>query len=207
MPREHCDRPVPGKRYRIFDPLWKQTILLWLGRKDVSRERKEEFIEKLIEFEDGCGEWKNRERCDRGFYEYRAYFLAAAGIAEFKESDRADETIGQILRWGFGYFNEEEQEWQTFLAPIASNARTVLEETEHTNAIAALVNLIAESEDEDTQRQAARSLGEIGAGNTQAIVALVNLIAYSKIGMDLEGSGIQFGENRHGQSTGNRGVS
>ncbi|WP_324634254.1 NACHT domain-containing protein, partial [Phormidium sp. CCY1219] len=177
LPRTHINRPIPENSYRIFDPLWKQPILLWLGRKDVPKERKEEFIAGLVEFEDGCREWENRDKCDRGLYEYRAYFLAAAGIAEFKECDRADEIVAQIVRWGFGYFSEEKQDWRTFLDPIKSDARTVLRETERTQAIAGLVKLIAESESEFTRRQAAESLGKIGAGNPQAIAGLVNLIA------------------------------
>ncbi|MCT7994823.1 HEAT repeat domain-containing protein [Laspinema olomoucense] len=175
LPRNHINRPVPGKHYRIFDHLWKQTILLWLGRKDVLKERKEEFIERLVKFDDGCGKWENRDRCDRGFYEYRAYFFTAAGIAEFKECDLADEIVAQIMRWGFGDFDKEKQKWRTFLDPIESDARIVLGETECTKAIAALVNLIANSE--DPRWLAARSLGEIGAGNPTAIAGLINLIA------------------------------
>ncbi|MCT7975135.1 HEAT repeat domain-containing protein [Laspinema olomoucense] len=180
LPENHIDCPVPDKRYRIFDPLWKQTILLWLGRKDVPRERKEEFINQLVEFEDGCGEWENRDRCDRGFYEYRAYFFAAAGITEFKKCDQADEIIAQIVQWVFGYFIEEEQEWQTFLDLIASNARTVLGETERTKAIAGLVKLIAHSESGYTRWQAAYSLGAIDPGNPEAIPGRFKLIAHSE---------------------------
>ncbi|WP_368009813.1 HEAT repeat domain-containing protein [Laspinema palackyanum] len=181
LPREHCDRPVPsGKPYRIFKPLWKQTILLWLGRKDVPKEKKEEFISRLIEFEDGCREGENRYRRDRGFYEYRAYFLAASGIAEFKECDRADAIVAQVVRWRFGYFNEEKQDWRTVLDPIESDARTVLRETERTKAIAGLVHLIIHSENEENRCLAAEILGNIDPGNPEAIAGLVHLIAHSE---------------------------
>ncbi|AFY84626.1 NACHT domain-containing protein [Oscillatoria acuminata] len=177
LPREHCGRPVPsGKPYRIFEPLWKQTILLWLGRKDVPKEKKEEFISRLIEFEDGCGEGENRYRRDRGFYEYRAYFLAASGIAEFKECDRADEIVAQLVRWGFRYFDEEKQEWPTFFDPIELEVRTVLGETEPTKAMAALFNLIANSENVYIRWQSAYILVQMGAGKPTVIAALVNLI-------------------------------
>ncbi len=180
LPSNHINRPVHGKRYRIFDPLWKQTILLWLGRKDVPTERKEAFIERLVEFDDGCGEWENRNDCDQGFYEYRAYFLAAAGIAEFKKCDRADEIATQTVKWVFGYFNEDKQAWQTFLDSIKSDARTVLREIERTKAIAALVKLIAESESEEIRMLTAESLSRIDPGNPQAIAELVKLIAESE---------------------------
>ncbi|WP_254563677.1 HEAT repeat domain-containing protein [Oscillatoria sp. HE19RPO] len=172
LPKKHCDRPVPGKRYRIFDLLWKQTILLWLGRKDVPKDKKEEFISRLVQFEDGCRTFS--------FYGFRAYFLATAGIAEFKECDRADEIIAQIVLWGFGNFNEEKQEWRTFLDPIASKATTVLGETEHIKATAALVNLIAHSEFRFNRCKAAERLGKIDPGNPEAIACLVNLIAHAE---------------------------
>ncbi|MGL4499446.1 MAG: NACHT domain-containing protein, partial [Planktothrix sp.] len=77
LPRNHVNCPVEGKEYRIFQPQWKQVILLWLGRDDdIEEGEKEAFIQKLVSFETGCyGK----------FYWYLAYFLAAAGINEFKE--------------------------------------------------------------------------------------------------------------------------
>jgi hypothetical protein len=90
-----------------------------LGREDVQKEQKEEFIQALVEFEDGCEK----------FYRYRAYFLAAAGIAEFKDCSRADEIVEQIVEWSFGY-EIEEQEWIPYKsAPCAEAARAVLLET------------------------------------------------------------------------------
>ncbi|WP_374877936.1 HEAT repeat domain-containing protein [Microseira sp. BLCC-F43] len=67
LPREHIDRPVKDrdkpqeyKRYRIFEPQWKEVILLWLGRdEEMINKQKEEFIDALIKFEDGCGKWRN----------------------------------------------------------------------------------------------------------------------------------------------------
>jgi hypothetical protein len=67
--------PAQGM-YRIFEPQWKEVILLWLGREDVAKEYKEGFINALVTFEDG---WED-------FYHYRAYFLAGAGIAEFRDN-------------------------------------------------------------------------------------------------------------------------
>lgn len=48
LPRDHVNYPVEGKKYRIFDPQWKQVILLWLGREDIDDSQKEEFI-RVIE--------------------------------------------------------------------------------------------------------------------------------------------------------------
>ncbi|MEH2182371.1 NACHT domain-containing protein, partial [Nostoc sp.] len=165
--------------YRIFEPQWKEVILLWLGREDVKKQQKEDFIKALVEFEDGCNSqsqilnWK-------GFYEYRAYFLAAAGIAEFKDCALADAIAKQIVTWGFGYFNIEKQQWQRFDERIEKKAKAVLAETDCKKAIAALVELIRDSQSEETRRQAASILGKIAPNNHTAITALVELIRDSQ---------------------------
>ncbi len=80
------DNPPPDG-YRIFEPQWKEVFLLWLGRdgeEDEDKEKlinqKEALIKALVTFEDG---WEN-------FYHFRAYFLAAAGIAEFQDCRSSD---------------------------------------------------------------------------------------------------------------------
>jgi len=156
--------------YRIFERQWKEVMLLWMGRKDVDREEKEAFIQALVEFKDGCS----------SFYGFRTYFLAAVLIDEFKDCSLGDAIVAQIVKWGFGYFNIEKQEWQTFLDPIAEGAKAVLPESVRTRAIAALTELIRTSEDEDIRWQAAISLGEIDEGNSDAIAALTELIRTSK---------------------------
>ena len=156
----------PDARYRIFEKQWKEVILLWLGREEVGKGEKEGFIKALVEFEDGCDD----------FYDYRAYFLAAAGIAEFKDCRLADEIVSQVIKLGFGYFDEEKQQWQTFLEPIADGSREILKETARERAISTLVELINTSQNGYTWWHAAKSLGIIGQNNPVAIAALVEFI-------------------------------
>ena len=160
--------PTKDGVYRIFEKQWKEVILLWLGREEVGKEEKEGFIKALVEFEDGCDD----------FYGYRAYFLAAAGIAEFKDCSLADEIVSQIVKWVFG-FNEEKQQWQTFPYRLAQGSRDILKETDRERAIVALAELIRTSQNEHTWSNAAESLGVIGKDNLVAIAALVGLIANS----------------------------
>ena len=159
----------PDARYRIFEKQWKEVILLWLGRDEVGNEEKEGFIKALVEFKDGCDD----------FYGYRAYFLAAAGIGEFKDCSFADEILRLIAKWGFGDFNEEQQQWQTFLDPLAEVSREILKETDREMAISTLVELIRNSGDEYTRRSGAYILGEIGKNRPEAIATLVELIRNS----------------------------
>ena len=156
----------PDARYRIFEKPWKEVILLWLGREEVDKEEKEGFIEALVKFKDGCND----------FYRYRAYFLAAAGIVEFKDCSLADEIVSQIIKWGFTSFNEEKQKGRTFLEPIAKGSREILEETDRERAISTLVELINTSQNGSTWWHAAKSLEIIGKNNPVAIAALVEFI-------------------------------
>ncbi|MEH2420983.1 MAG: HEAT repeat domain-containing protein [Nostoc sp.] len=170
------DNPALGV-YRIFAPQWKEVILLWLGREDVGKEKKEEFIQALVEFDDGCGEYRAIDTVRRGFYEFRAYFLAAAGVDEWKNSVNADAIVAEIVKWDFGEFKVEQNNWVRFLRPIAEGARTALTQTNRIKAIAALVELIGQPQlDDRSQWQVAYSLGQIGSSNQKAIAALVELI-------------------------------
>ncbi|MBE9059340.1 HEAT repeat domain-containing protein, partial [Sphaerospermopsis sp. LEGE 08334] len=164
----HAENPSQGT-YRIFQPQWKEVILLWLGREDVEEEQKAAFIQALCSFQDGCGE----------FYKYRAFFLAAAGIDQFKECKLSDQIVAELIRYGFGYFDKDQQNWVRFTDTLATTARKVIPETNHQQAIQALVDLIRNSDNEYTKRRAAESLGKIGNGNEYAIQALVDLIRIS----------------------------
>jgi HEAT repeat protein/type II secretory pathway predicted ATPase ExeA len=160
------DNPEQGI-YRVFESQWKEVILLWLGREDIAKEQKEEFIKALVEFEDGC----------KDFYKYRAYFLAAAGISEFWDCGRASGIVEQIAKWSFGYFNVNKQEWRTFIEPIEEGARATLTEMQGHRMIAALVQLISSTQDESIRSQVAFILGKINPGNQDAIRVLVQLIS------------------------------
>lgn len=154
----------PDANYRIFEPQWKEVILLWLGREDVP---KEQLIGALVDFEDGFEE---------GFYQFQAYFLAAAGIAEFVDCSRADEIVEQIVEWGFGYFNIKKQKWSNFLGSIADGAAAILPETDRTRAITNLEELIKNCQNDYSCHIAAESLLAIDPSNSIAMRTLEHLI-------------------------------
>jgi len=187
LPRTHDnDNPKPvSERYRIFEPQWKEVILLWLGREEVAKEQKEAFIKKLVKFEDGCGKfyWYPPR-----FYWYPAYFLAAAGIAEFKDCERAQEIVKQIVEWSFGGFDKTEKKWK-FFYPLDKKALTVLRGIRHDKLIPALTELLQSCQDEQIRQKladrhfdkiligrVALTLLEIDPINLEATQAIKNLI-------------------------------
>jgi len=82
-----------NRSYRIFEKHWKNVFLLWLGNTQTRKSQKEKLIENLLKFQDNCS----------GFYRYRAFLLAAEGIAEFPDSQFADEIICWLIELSFGY--------------------------------------------------------------------------------------------------------
>jgi len=172
--RRESTVPERKPQYRIFQPQWKQVILFWLGRGNVEDKEKEEFIEKLVNFDDGCGEW-NFETAGRGFYEYRAYFLAAAGISEFKTCSRCDAIVNQIVKWGFGYYNQDKETWVEFLDPIEKSAWEILPQTDRKRAIRELGQILEHPQcDQYTRCHAAINLGKID--HETAISALIRIL-------------------------------
>lgn len=178
LPRAHNNHnPKPvSERYRIFEPHWKEVILLWLGRPDeeVDKKHKEEFITALVEFEDGCKEYFFGYK---GFYEYRAYLLAAVWIVELTEYNSANQIVKQLVKWSFGEFNVRYQLWQA-KAPrkIAEKVKGILPETHRASVVTALIDLMHTNPDEYTRIEAAEVLGKIEPGHPEAINTLLEIM-------------------------------
>lgn len=158
---KHIPQNPDQGAYLIFDPKWKEVILLWLGREDVDNEEKEKFVKSLVEFEDRC----------QDFYFYRACCLAASGIAEFKECTRANQIVLWLVKLGFSS--------QTFDAPSAQLARETLPETDRTLAITTVIDTINNRLNLCVGYLLVWALGEIGVGSPEAISTLLSLICTS----------------------------
>ncbi|HEY9748742.1 MAG TPA: HEAT repeat domain-containing protein, partial [Allocoleopsis sp.] len=171
----HCFFPTaetnpaiaPDLSPAIFTAQWREVILLWLGRSDVSGSEKTAFLQALVSWEDGCG----------GFYRCQAYFLAAAGLAEFPEYPEAENILAQLLRWRFGEFNQPQQTWQCYPFPIQEGAWIALLQTDRTQAIAALEQFISSTSNFFAVWNAAYSLGKtFDPRNSVAIAAMTKLL-------------------------------
>ncbi|MEH2238547.1 HEAT repeat domain-containing protein [Nostoc sp.] len=166
---KHVPKNPSQGTYHIFEPQWKQTILFWLGRQDLAQNQKELFITTLMNFKDGCNKCK--------IYSCRAYYLAAAGIAEFRDYSKADIIVVLIIMLSVGYFNTKKQKWIEFPNVLKEEARSALQHTDRTKAIAALVQLLQSKNLSDSSRnEVVSNLGQIGTGNEFAIAALVKLL-------------------------------
>jgi hypothetical protein len=148
--------------YRIFEPQWKEIILLWLGREvnEEFKNQKEAFIGALLEFKDCC----------QKLYSRRAYFLAALGIAEFSKHSGAHKIVNTVAMVGCGCFDVEES--------IVESARIVLLKTDRKLAIEILLDLVKKWE--PALWNAAEILSKIGVHYPKVITTLFELIPQIK---------------------------
>lgn len=132
-----ANNPNTGN-YRIFEPQWKEVILLWFGRQDVSREQKEGFIKELYEFEDDCDD----------FFGDRAFFLAAISLKEFVECSLFSEILNSLVEYCFGFLDKDKK-WQRFPKYIEVSARKVLQDTEFLEARVPLAKILFDKQEAD----------------------------------------------------------
>jgi HEAT repeat protein len=171
LPKNHVEKPVEGKKYRIFENEWNEIFLLWMGRENID-DRKEEFIQVLVNFTDSVN----------NFYGYQAYFKAGTAIAEFKSCSLADKNkiIHQIIKWAFGYFDIGKQRWVTFIDPISEDARKTLSLTDTEKVISVLISFLYSTAYEYISWSVTEIVGEIAVGNEQAITALIFLLNHTQ---------------------------
>ena len=118
-----------------------------------------------------------------GFYYYRAYFLAAAAIAEFPESKYTQAVIDRLLTWRFAEFIPGQNIWQFYPLPIQNGARLALRQIDRIAAIAGLERFILAVRNPFLRWQAAHSLGKVfDPGNKIAIESLVDSIETANSG-------------------------
>lgn len=171
LPQKHDNdnpKPVEGSVYRIFEPQWKEVILLWLGQENEKlRQQKENFIKALVDFKDGCND----------FYRVQAYFIATDGIAEFSNFSRADEIVEQLAKWAFGSPLQIEQkegqisfQWEeSFSLSLRERASAALRETERTRAIKFLIEWLDGIQNQEFDLRAIHNQEQIDSASRNTI--------------------------------------
>jgi hypothetical protein len=150
--------------FNIFELKWREVLPLWLGREDIEDRSKKELLQTLLNFTDNCG----------GFYRYRAYFLAAEGVAEFPAFSQGDEIVTKLvhLRY-FGAFD------RSIPTTITERAGIALSKTDRVRAVQALEQFIQLPTSHHPQAVwlAAHSLGRnYDAGSQRAIATLETML-------------------------------
>lgn len=148
----------PEASYRIFEPQWKEVILLWIGfpESEVSRKQKEEFIYALVKFNDKC----------KNFYSYRSLFLAVRSLAEFSSFSATYQVVALFISLCC----------ITNISLVEEEAKKILLATDRDAAIFSLTFISIAGNSIYVRYQAADLLGAVDSGNKIAISTLTDLI-------------------------------
>lgn len=147
--------------YPLFIPQWQEVMLLWLGRSDVAAAHKEELLQALVNFTDGCG----------GFYEIQAQLLATKGLAEFPQFSGGPGLLAQVVNWRFKQQKNKPTVW-------VDPAGEALAHSDRNAVIAAIEQFVRTSTHPFEQWLAAHSLGKnYDFGNGVAIATLEHLLS------------------------------
>lgn len=122
--------------YRVFEPKWKELMLMWIGRKDIKTEDKESFMNTLIDFPDNCN-----SICNYFYYE-QPDFLGALLIVEFSNFNRGYEIVENLVEYSFGYFENNSKKWEKLPYFIAKQAKEILKITHPSHVVNAIFNRI-----------------------------------------------------------------
>lgn len=108
--------------------------------------------------------------------------LAGVGIGEFKNCQIALEIVDMLVTWRFGYYHEQQREWQDFPEYIQSSAWKTLNETDRSLAIEALTYLIClrNEQDRTISLSTLEILGQFDPGNSFAKKLLVSIVRNSE---------------------------
>ncbi|KAM3091179.1 SMEK domain-containing protein [Phormidesmis sp. 146-12] len=179
LPHNHENKPVKGKKYRIFEIQWKEVILLWIGQERIDNRYKDELTAKLASFDDSCGQ----------FYSHRAYFLAGAAISEFKgfrEEKRLIAEIAQIWAHYYSSYYDDKENIYILNRYYSDDAKEVIRQAPSSYAITALTSLIINPTSEITdfiKVELIEMLLKINPGNFEALSVLEILLGSSETGV------------------------
>lgn len=123
----------------------------------------------MIEFEDGC----------RDFYKYRAYFLAAAGIAEFGNSSHANKVIEQLIKWKFCAANVDKNNHCASIL-IKNGAELTLLETHCQKVIDALTKRLDSCLHNESSLEVALTLIQKAPGDPVAVKVIIDYLERSQ---------------------------
>lgn len=160
LPKDHVDRPVQGKQYRVFESSWKEVILLWSGMsRNLSIENEVGcFTEKLLTFNDGCALSND--------YKDLGYFIALDIALESHNLQRFDIILDEIIQWAFGYFDQETQKWIDFY--ITEEAQLKIITIPHEIIIKKLTELLPRLKDSENILDISNFLLRLNTNNSIA---------------------------------------
>ena len=171
--------------YKVFEPKWQEVILFWIGRSDLDKSNKNEFIQAILEFNDSC----------EFFYKKRSISLVVYLLSEFKQCSFFKEIIIKLIKKTFGVdinleffcvddmpFDRTESEWikpgLNYLIPYLEEGIDILENIinyeKSQDYISSIDRILTEIDRILTEMYL--SLGKINPNNSRFIKFLISCL-------------------------------
>lgn len=163
LPRDHVDRLVTGKPYRVFEPQWKEVFLLYMGLPSyrVENQSKDNLINKILNFDDGCGE---------NFYQYRSYILAAIGLSEWNFLSEHSKVVKQLIEY---YVNSEK--YSNFInLEQKEEIKLILKQLNQNLVVQEIIEFEKRSNFEEEDSNINRLLNDISRNNQKTIETIID---------------------------------
>lgn len=106
LPKLHLysKAPIKTQKYRLFEEKWKETMSIWMGRQNIDKSKKHDFLKELIDFDDFCD----------GFYWHKSFSLSLELLCQFPDFLKKEEIYNTFLSWALGEYDEDEDVWNVF---------------------------------------------------------------------------------------------
>lgn len=183
------DNPTDPDRgiYRVFDSHWKEIILLWIGRNDITLNTKTSFIDCLYHF---------LEDEEESYYRIKALCLCGSLIGEFPNynNDKTDEIIFQISDLATVFYLQ----YSVANSPNDFILQSLIE-THRELAIDIVSYLLINEHYEESESKSSLVfvLEKIGFGNLEAVNTLVQLIqdCFERVESYSQALDLRYGSN------------
>lgn len=157
IPDWHFFFHVPSLNYRVLEPQWRAVITFWLGRDDIPLSERQDFLEALLNFQDGCS--------PENFYGLRTLQVAAIALAELRDCAQSNRVLSILVDFLT----------QTHLPPsLFGLAQELLKQADTKALVDLILERFQQAEEESDYRHLLSQLNLWGRGQPAAIAALEN---------------------------------
>jgi|GEM_PF-3651065 len=158
IPRNHINKPVSNKQYRIFDEKWLEVILFWVGRRNIDPSEKEQFIEALFYFDDGIK--------SEVYQKYTDGALLISGYCTGEFESKLNYEICKKVFYNLRFRGDKFEAYNKYISPLNRQI-----------GIAVSIELVKDKNiDLGLRRTAVERLERIASGDSTAIEALIEVL-------------------------------
>ncbi|CAN1209909.1 hypothetical protein TUMEXPCC7403_06765 [Tumidithrix helvetica PCC 7403] len=182
LPKEHIDKPLKDnfgeyRKYRIFDEIWRDVIIIWIGRLNIDCVQKKLFFSSLSSFRSGC----------ITSFTWKAKFLYITLLAEYNNIENIDEICNHVIEFLFYEpkvsFENKNKIW-VLSNDIARDGIRIIQQSKSIHLVKCIEIILAKEEKIRKKCDLAKTLLEIDPNNKISIDILTEIITSETLTTD-----------------------